>query len=69
MVAKELLAGVASDQLVVGRARWRSPPEYDLFVSYARVDNETGWVSWLFDTIYEDFRGVRSSRPKFSSTH
>ena len=34
--------------------------EYDLFISYARKDNATGWVSGLFDAIYEDFRGFSS---------
>ena len=33
---------------------------YDVFISYARADNKTGWVSWLFDTIYEDFREFSS---------
>jgi hypothetical protein len=37
-------------------------PDYDLFISYARADNKTEFVSRLFDTIYEDFRGFPPSR-------
>ena len=28
---------------------------YDIFISYARADNATGWVTALRDAIYEDF--------------
>jgi tetratricopeptide (TPR) repeat protein len=31
--------------------------DYDVFISYARADNATGWVSWLRDAIAEDFEG------------
>ena len=30
--------------------------EYDVFISFAREDNQTGWVSGLRDAISEDFR-------------
>ena len=36
--------------------------EKHLFISYARADNKTEFVSRLFDTIYEDFRGFPPSR-------
>lgn len=35
-------------------------PDDDLFISYARADNKTEFVSRLFDTIYEDFREFSS---------
>lgn len=31
-------------------------PEYDVFVSYAREDNQTGWVTRLCDRLIEDAR-------------
>jgi tetratricopeptide (TPR) repeat protein len=35
-------------------------PNYDVFISYARADNEGGWVSELRDAIYADFRTFSS---------
>ena len=35
-------------------------PYYDVFISYSRADNETGWVTGLRDAIYEDFREFSS---------
>jgi hypothetical protein len=35
-------------------------PDYDVFISYAGVDNAGGWVSALRDAIYEDFRSFTS---------
>jgi len=35
--------------------------EYDVFISYARKDDQTGWVSGLRDAIYEDFREFSSA--------
>jgi hypothetical protein len=29
---------------------------FDVFISYARNDNQTGWVTALRDAIYDDFR-------------
>jgi hypothetical protein len=45
---------------VADRSAVVDSPDYDLFISYARADNATGFVSRLFDTIYEDFREFSS---------
>ena len=34
--------------------------EYDVFISYARRDNQTRWVSGLRDAIYDDFKEFSS---------
>jgi tetratricopeptide (TPR) repeat protein len=55
---------------MAGRCPWRRKVkegvsvvdalEYDVFISYARKDNETGWVSGLRDAIYDDFKEFSS---------
>jgi tetratricopeptide (TPR) repeat protein len=35
-------------------------PLYDVFISYARADDESGWVTGLRDAIYQDFRAFSS---------